>query len=640
MGPYRYAPLVPGHIRLLSLSTTEDDELYASIRHVPFNKEDPMVYSALSYVWGTGGFTVPMRCNGAILHITPTLEEALRQIVKRGDQESLWVDQICINQQDDQERSQQVKLMNSLFKCASKVLAYLGPSTPSTPLAVDLITRVGTFANNMTGDMFLWDREKYDSGSLKTYEEIGAEESEKLGVPFSDTASWDALSEFYDRPWYERIWIVQEMLPSRDALVICGAYSVSWDLVKGAASWYHYKAGAVSKRHRRSVDGIELTIVMDLTWNIRMGSEYFADLLGQKTTPTYRWELQRLLSTFRRRKATDPRDKVYALLGLSDFDFDVESGRFEVDYTKDVKTVFTYTARAIIKRNSRLSGSNLDILLQGRRSTCTCVKDAEPQANDWPSWVPDWRRHVGPGCEWGIGEHFEEWHDKYGAGTHVEEEGENPSDPFALRTRGMILGRAVYVSPYSHFGQIIQHGRMREARDRFVGMVSSYPTGEAIDIAFAMTMLGGVLPTSIVNRGTTIQLYTDRYLGFLDVLLMPRDTPEADKLRQQKAMEYHKFGFDNDWAQAVLKAYCERRWYVLDTGHVGLGNHHMQEGDVVARLVGLSVPCVLRPLDNEEGYRFIGEAYCHGEMAGLYSQGIPPDAEATAKGSMQDIVLL
>lgn len=396
MGPYSYAPLVPGHIRLLSVSITEDDELCASIKHVPFDKEDPIVYAALSYVWGTVGFTVPMRCNGALLHITPTLEEALRQVTKLGYQEPLWVDQICINQHDFQERSHEVKMMNSIFKCARKVLAYLGPFIPSTPLAV-------------------------------------------------------------------------------------------------------------------------------------------------------------------------------------------------------------------IKSNSHLSGSNLDILLQGRRSTCACEDNGKPQRDDWPSWVPDWRQHMGTGCEWGIGQHFEEWHDHwYAAGEHVEEEGENPSDPFALRTRGIILGRAVYVSPYDHFGEFILHGRMREARDRFVDMVSSYPTGQDADIAFAMTMVGGVLTDSTVNRGTTIELYTDTYLDFLDVLTMPTDTPEADELRVHEAMEYHELGFDNDWVQAVLKAYCERRWYVLDTDYVGLGNHHMKEGDVVAKLVGLSVPCVLRPLDNGKGYRFIG----------------------------------
>lgn len=339
-----------------------------------------------------------------------------------------------------------------------------------------------------------------------------------------------------------------------------------------------------------------------------MGSEYLGDLLGQKTTPTYRWDLQRLLSTFRQRKATDPRDKVYALLGLSDLNFDVESGRFKVDYSQDIKTIFTYAARAIIKRETM---SNLNVLLQGRRTTCTCEDDAQPQAADWPSWVPDWRRHMGTGCEWGVGQHFGEWHDDHAAGTHVDEEeeevvGEGKYGPFALRARGTIIGRAVHVSRHHHFSQLIQHGHLREARDKFVSMVSTYPTGEAVDTAFALTMVGGVLPKLILEEGTTMDMYADKYLGFVDVLMMPRNSPEENELRQQQGMQYFRLGFNNDWLQAVLKAYCERRWYILDTGHVGLGNHNMQEGDVIAKLTGLGVPCVLRPCGGEEGYRFIG----------------------------------
>lgn len=338
-----------------------------------------------------------------------------------------------------------------------------------------------------------------------------------------------------------------------------------------------------------------------------MGSERYASLLGQKTTPTFGWDLKRLLPAFRSRKATNPRDKVYALLGLSEVDIDGTGDRFEVDYTKDVKAIFTYTARMLIKGTlPRPSQANLDVLLHARRSTCRCLDDSEPQADDWPSWVPDWRRHLGRGCEWGIGSHFEEWQDEYSAGAHTEEEAETLSDPFTLRARGTIVGRAVYVSPHSHFGDIVQHGNMREARDLYLGMVSSYPTGQAADEAFAMTMLGGVLPESIADKEISVQQYTNSYLGWLDAINMPHDTPEEEALRLEKAMEYRDLGFDNDWGQSVHRAYCERRWYALDTGHVGLGNHHMQEGDVVAKLVGLSGPCVLRPLENGAGYRFIG----------------------------------
>lgn len=214
-----------------------------------------------------------MKCNGnTVLYITPTLDEALRNVATLlRDRESIWVDQICINQQDLEERSQQVGMMTGIYQCASKTLAYLGPPTPTTALAIDLIRRVGTIARKMAGEIFLQDREERNRGlaSLMTKEEISIEESEKLGISFRDLASWDALIEFYDRPWYERIWIVQEMLPSRSGFVIVGTLSVSWESVKGAALWHFFKAGAVPKRHKPSVRGIELTANMDLPWDWR-----------------------------------------------------------------------------------------------------------------------------------------------------------------------------------------------------------------------------------------------------------------------------------------------------------------------------------------------------------------------------------
>ncbi|KAJ4390487.1 hypothetical protein N0V85_007176 [Neurospora sp. IMI 360204] len=641
MERYTYEPLPPFHIRLLTISTTENNQLCAAIRPVPFDENNPPTYSALSYVWGTAGFTTPMKCNGnTILYITPTLAEALRNVTTLlRDGESIWVDQICINQQDLEERSQQVGMMTGIYQCASKTLAYLGPPTPSTALAIDLIRRVGTVARNMAGDIFLQDREERNRGLafLMTKEEISIEESEKLGIPFDDIASWDAFTEFYDRPWYERIWIVQEMLPSRSGFVIVGTFSVSWDFVKGAALWHFFKAGAVPKRHKPSVRGIELTANMDLPWDWRVGVECVKELSGRRAAPIFRWELARLLAMFRRRKATDPKDKVYALLGLSEFDLGM--GDLKVDYAKDVKTIFTDTARAIIKGDSDRHKPNLDIILQARRTTCKCEVDAEPQAGEWPSWVPDWRQHSGTGCTWGIGEDFKEWHDERNAGKHIEELSDIASNPFVLVTRGVVLGRVVYVSPYRHFSEMALQGRMREARDEFMGMVSSYPNGQEVDIAFAMTMMGGVLPKSIVDRGHTDRWYADNYLNCIDILSMPNSTPEEDQLRDAKVMQYWMLGFEYDWYQIAQNAYCERRWYVLDTGHVGLGNYRMQQGDIVAKLVGLSMPCVLRPLGDGESYQFIGEAYCHGEMAGL-DRGVSPGVEVTAERPLEKIMIV
>ncbi|KAK3947059.1 hypothetical protein QBC32DRAFT_319275 [Pseudoneurospora amorphoporcata] len=213
-----------------------------------------------------------------------------------------------------------------------------------------------------------------------------------------------------------------------------------------------------------------------------------------------------------------------------------------------------------------------------------------------------------------------------------------PENPFALTTRGVILGRAVYVSPYRHFSDIVSQGRMREAHFKFLRMISSYPfypTGQSAHIAFAMTITGGVLPKLIRDVGRTDRWCADNYLDFENISSMPYHTHVPDF----EGIEQLKHEIQNDWYQTALKAYCERRWYVLDTDRVGLGNHRMQQGDVIAKLVGLSVPCVPRPLGNGEGYQFIGEAYCYGEMDGL-AKRVSRDVDISAKRSLQKIVIM
>lgn len=84
------------------------------------------------------------------------------------------------------------------------MLAWLGPPKDSTDLAINLIKRVGTIAE---ADDVLESMSKadYTREQLEKYESVSNEESEQLGIPFSDTASWGALSAFYDNPWFERM---------------------------------------------------------------------------------------------------------------------------------------------------------------------------------------------------------------------------------------------------------------------------------------------------------------------------------------------------------------------------------------------------------------------------------------------------
>ena len=116
MEPFTYSPLDASHIRLVRVDVSEDQPLSATIEHYHLDPADPVTYTAVSYVWGDPESTVSMKCNGKDLPITITLNEALREVVKYSTNPLLWIDQICINQKDNKERSAQVQIMTTIFQ--------------------------------------------------------------------------------------------------------------------------------------------------------------------------------------------------------------------------------------------------------------------------------------------------------------------------------------------------------------------------------------------------------------------------------------------------------------------------------------------------------------------------------------------
>ncbi|KPM44798.1 hypothetical protein AK830_g1717 [Neonectria ditissima] len=559
MGSYVYSPLEASHIRLIKIAINEQDELHASIEHTKLDPEDPVTYSTLSYVWGD---------------------------------------------------------MNTIYEKAETVIAWLGSATPSTSKGIDLVSRVADVAMPTLTDIFRIEEYPDDWVGLEIYEKITVEESKKLGISFEDEEAWDAFADFFDRPWFERIWIVQEILPARKAIMLCGEQSVDWKVMQAAARWYHYKAAEISGRHQRAVNGIDLTVAMNVPWVLRMGSEFYHDLLGQKTRAVFKWSLRRLLETFRPRLATEPKDKVYALLGVSEIGISYSSDlvNFTIDYTQGLNEIFALVTKVMICEGD-VSQDDLDIVMTARR------RNEEP---GWPTWVPDWRLQNGYGCR-----------------VNGKVQMFDTGSPYTLGVEGVVLGRATYVSQHAHLSPMLLKGGLVECHDAYVSTLTSYPTGEGVEQAFALTVMAGELPKSNLEKGTSIETYTENYLEWLKVMLMPQGTVEEREVRVAAARVLLKLGFDNDWGQRLLEAYCERRFYMTDTGYMGLGNHNMKEGDVIAVLFGLMVPCVLRPRGHstEDGYEFIGEAYFHGMMDGEAREGLEKNDDGVVLSGGQRLVL-
>jgi len=138
----------PDNIRLLRLKPDEDET--APIQCELFNyslqksTKGTHLYEALSYVWGDPNETSPIRVDGDQFPVTIKLHEALSRLRDRSIERIIWVDAVCINQENGQEKKHQIQLMAKIFGQANRVIIWLGEAADDSDLAVEEIRVAGS----------------------------------------------------------------------------------------------------------------------------------------------------------------------------------------------------------------------------------------------------------------------------------------------------------------------------------------------------------------------------------------------------------------------------------------------------------------------------------------------------------------
>jgi hypothetical protein len=180
--------------------------------HIPLDHDGdlPMFY-ALSYTWGTLEKTASVIIEGHQFPVTQNLEAALRRM-RRWRMETTgnsiaraywWIDAICINQADDLERNQQVALMTRIYKKCSGVQVWLGEEADNSAMAMSLDNKLDTRTPSRgPGEPRL------------VYPEVSTEEK---------IMHWEALITLFQRPWWERVWIRQEVVIPQFVTVHCAS---------------------------------------------------------------------------------------------------------------------------------------------------------------------------------------------------------------------------------------------------------------------------------------------------------------------------------------------------------------------------------------------------------------------------------
>jgi hypothetical protein len=181
------------------------------------------VYDALSYTWhlekqtsATSGviseFGGSINCNGMKLDVTANLRDGLLRLEQFRQETLIWIDAICINQQDLEERSAQVNMMGRIFRSARTVVVWLGE--PQSGSGVQTIEDTIRFMKRLPCI------KEQQSESMSDYE--GAAVAALREMPPASNNDWLVIGFFFCRSWFQRCWIIQETVLASTIEVYCG----------------------------------------------------------------------------------------------------------------------------------------------------------------------------------------------------------------------------------------------------------------------------------------------------------------------------------------------------------------------------------------------------------------------------------
>lgn len=214
---YQYAPLKEskGEIRLLELYPGGlGEDIECSIRHATL--ASTLEYTALSYTWGDPKIRKAIVVDGQTLEVTVNLFDALRYLRSSRKTQTLWVDAVCINQGDMNERSKQVLRMRDIYTFAKTVKVWLGPADDDDRAAMALVKSLGAAVS---------DPEEALAQGFNEYGQEFMEIFERV-----DPEIVRALGQLFKRPWWTRVWVVQELSLAKQqaAIVRCGDAAAPW----------------------------------------------------------------------------------------------------------------------------------------------------------------------------------------------------------------------------------------------------------------------------------------------------------------------------------------------------------------------------------------------------------------------------
>ena len=505
-------------------------------------------FEALSYNWGSQQDQVTARVVSVSgdggeynISITRNLSAALRALRYPDRTRTLWVDAICIDQSNHQERSSQVRHMSLIYKLAQRVIIWLGPSTQSTVLAVETLHHLGS--------------QLEVSRRQARYRAPNAEEPEWFRATTSspyDNGKWQAIIEFLQYPWFERLWIWQEVQHANSyAMVVCGSYCLDWQCLRKALICLYTKDELPYPGLRQRFE-----IVEPLMYERHGSSAYL------------------MLSISRQRFCTEPKDHIYGMLSICGPKL---ASKIKPNYDPDVPYRDIYKD-VFLKYMNQVQ--RLDLLSECEQAS---------SEHGGPSWIPDWsvKRNTYP--LYGF---------TFASGVSASVAAQ--CYPDVLQVKGIQAAVLCSVSKSTpiNSSDIMSSWREREPLDL---CTETYPTGESLLSAYCSTLRAGFLAERWPDHaGPSLEEWKAQYLSTMSSF--SRSSPGSQKVMDNA---------DVAWCLRIVRA---RPVFRTTNGYVGLGPPGTEIGDIVTIFLGCKAPMVLRPFfkGSRHGYTIVGECYVHG----------------------------
>lgn len=302
--PYEYSPIIADEhafrIARLLPAKKSDVDIEIEIIHASLDEDNLIPYEAVSYVWGSPEMSCSVSVQGSCLKVTNNLQLVLRDLRLPNQERLLWIDGICINQndrndQEEKEKNHQVRQMGKIYRSAERVLFHLGRSTDLTPIMRNTLEKLQQLRCEPTQSD--WETVSSDLAEFHNnfYENI--------------RQSMESMLIF---PWFRRIWIIQEVANARNALIHWGPTPLSVHCFVALVRILNIKMD----RHQ--------TAILDMM-PLRRRSEL---------PSSSKQDLYDLLIRFNEAQTSKDHDKIFALLGMcSD---GKGQGTITVDYSQSL----------------------------------------------------------------------------------------------------------------------------------------------------------------------------------------------------------------------------------------------------------------------------------------------------------------